>query len=152
MFNSIIRKPSLGDINEMDAFILLCQRLPKRIKLLDESTVENRDKISKVWRDWRNSISHMGIQKNGTVFAISYKYNEQGNLNYSYKEIKEQLRSSQQFAIDNRGVYIDILTNRIEEINNWLCDQIRSKETDVINDIFNWLEIQIGDTFYTDFI
>lgn len=121
-------KPRLGEMNESEAFVLFINDCPVKI-------LANKKDTEKIWKYFRNKISHLALPKGKVATTKFYKY--------SFLEAKESVKKSNEAAIKDNICDVDLLNYRIKEAIEWLENEIdKRKNRQKVITIIKWHDNQ----------
>ncbi|KKQ85821.1 MAG: hypothetical protein UT54_C0061G0004 [Candidatus Daviesbacteria bacterium GW2011_GWB1_39_5] len=147
------QKPRLWEVkNETEAFVRLILDYPEDIGIS-----KNEDAVKKVWRDFRNKISHIATIANGNM-SLTFEFQKGQDFEYARKflenvkqksffirnqEEKDKLRKEIIAENNKKGAFTstevigratndqvrpDILSKDIQKIMQWLIKKIKNSE------------------------
>jgi len=150
-----IKKPHLGEINEKESFIRLCQGIDlKNILIIPEEWKNDKNRLGDVWDNWRNKISHMGVQSKGSSSTLDLKYPKTGKSLRNYTKIKDFINSCNEIAITDNRITVEFLVRDIQKIAKYIENLIisKSKTSFEILELIDWIEMTDSEDFYYSLI
>lgn len=148
---SFIKKPHLGDINEKDAFVRLCQNIDLMdITLVPTEWKDDTDKLKEIWDNWRNRIAHMGIQSKGSSGALELINPKTNKPITDYKKIKDFIKVYKGVSITDSNVIVEFLVRDIKKIALHIENLVMSKDEDSfgLRELITWLDLTDSKDFF----
>jgi len=135
-----LRRPRRGDINESDAFCRLVNDVP-----IDFGIEKNNNDLVKVWRIYRNGLSHLAIPYKESGSRAVHLHDQHGR-SYSVEEYQEAVRQDDTYkSFEARGNgYVcnyDYLRKDLEKILEYIIAEVNSAEVqkELVGELLNWL-------------
>ncbi len=169
-FKKYFFKPRLGQINELDAFVLMIESCPIDFGI----DKDNKDQIKNIWRNYRNKLTHIislaGDTKSGQMLInLTIEPSREGMYLKNLDFIKERISSYKPFDIPSEEIrqtfseksgfdsvtlqhivkdkcHVERLTIASQMLIDWIIEEIDSDKFDEENCkvVVEWLKNELN--------